>query len=221
MKKVFALILALACVFCCAALVSCGDTPTPPDDGGNTPNPDNPDDGNQPLDLSAFNTAVNNTDPASSVITTVMESELGELNGRFEITYNEDGTSSIEYSYEKFLPLDAEGTETKETVTGTVNVQANGSFSDGASFNGQNSVAVSFKLTLDVEKLDGAKVEGNSLIATVKAANTKAVLGVELASDVTLIVVKGETGLTSVSMSYAIDVSGLPGTASVACDYNY
>ena len=209
--------LVLACAFCCVALVSCGET-NPPDSGdnGNTG-----DDNNTSVDLTAFQSAVDATDPASSVITTAMECELGDLSGRFEITYKEDGTSSIVYSYEKFLPLDAASGEVKETVSGTVNVNADGSFSDGGSFNGQNSVAVSFKLNLDTEKLDGVRVEGNSLMATVKAANTQAVLGVALGSDVTLIVVKGENGLSSVSMAYAIDVSGLAGTASVACDYNY
>ena len=218
MKKIIALMLVLACAFCCVALVSCGDT-NPPDDNGNGGNNNN--NNGSTVDISAFVAAVNATKPASSVITTAMECEIGDLNGRFEIAYNADGTSSIDYSYEKFLPLDAEGDEIKETVSGTVNVNADGSFSDGGSFNGQNSVAVSFTLHLDIEKLDNARVEGNSLMATVKAADTQAVLGVAVASDVTLILIKGETGLSSVSMAYAIDVSGLAGTVSVACDYNY
>ena len=57
--------------------------------------------------------------------------------------------------------------------------------------------------------------DGNVLAGTVKAANTKAVFGVEYASDVTFVLTKTSEKIVSLSMTYTLT----EGTVEVVCNY--
>lgn len=193
MKKIIALLIAITCVF---AMVSCGETG---------------------IDLTAFKDAVAATNPTSVEIETSLETELGALEGSFNVTYAEDGSAVIEYSYEQFNELtdSANVTEIKKTITGTVNVGADGSYSDGGELVGSVSAAGGFTINLDSNKMKDCEVNGNVLTATVEAANTQAVLGVAIAYDVTVTLTKGETSLVSLTLVYVTDA----GQATVTCEY--
>ena len=116
MKKIIALLLALTCVF---ALVACGDDPAPTPDGGDTPNYEN---------LAPFTAAIAASNPASaSISVSQIATQFNvTMNGEYDVVYNEDGSATIEYSYDKFNEITDETTEVTTTVTGTATVAADG-----------------------------------------------------------------------------------------------
>jgi hypothetical protein len=186
MKKIIALILAIGCIL---SLASCnlitGNTPDEPDDSASIPE---------------IQSKVDASAPQGADITVTFKTALGDLNGAYDVLYNEDGTATVAYSYEKFNTLGEGSTELKSTYTGTVTVAADGSVSGDLGTEGLS--AVSFELKLDESKLSGVAINAGVLNATVKAEHTEAVLGVALGYDVQLIVATGTTGVTSMTVSY-------------------
>lgn len=186
MKKIIALILAIGCIL---SLASCnlitGNTPDEPDDSASIPE---------------IQSKVDASAPQGADITVTFKTALGDLNGAYDVLYNEDGTATVAYSYEKFNILGEGSTELKSTYTGTVTVAADGSVSGDLGTEGLS--AVSFELKLDESKLSGVAINAGVLNATVKAEHTEAVLGVALGYDVQLIVATGTTGVTSMTVSY-------------------
>lgn len=188
MKKIIALMLVLGCIFACA---SCqwinGSNDNTPDDSASIP------DIQAKIDASA---------PAGADITVTFKTALGDLNGSYDVLYNEDGTATVAYSYEKFNTFTegATSTELKSTVEGTVTVAADGKVSGDLGTEGLT--AVSFDLKLDENKLSSVVINAGVLNATVKAENTEAVLGVALSYDAQLVVVTGTNGVTSMTVSY-------------------
>ena len=186
MKKIIALILAIGCIL---SLASChlitGNTPDEPDDSASIPE---------------IQSKVDASAPQGADITVTFKTALGDLNGAYDVLYNEDGTATVAYSYEKFNTLGEGSTELKSTYTGTVTVAADGAVSGDLGAEGLS--AVSFELKLDESKLSGVAINAGVLNATVKAEHTEAVLGVALGYDVQLIVATGTTGVTSMTVSY-------------------
>ena len=189
MKKIIALLLVLGCML---AFVSCFNN-----------NPNNKEDDSDAIpDIQA---KIDATAPLGADITVVFKTALGDLNGAYDVTYNEDGTATVDYSYEKFNEFGADNAsnEIKSTVEGTVTVAADGTVvGDIGSSDALN--AVSFDLKLDANKLDSVSVNAGTLIATVKAANTEAVLGVALNCDAQLTVSTGTNGVTSMTVAYTV-----------------
>ena len=106
MKKLLSIILVLACL---GALVSCDLF------GGG---------------VSAFEKAIDNTNPDNVIVNATVETALGELNSEFNIHFNEDGSATIEYSTDKFNKIgEGEDGELKSTVTGTIEKSADGTYS--------------------------------------------------------------------------------------------
>lgn len=176
--------LVLACML---ALFSC-DFKLPfggSGDGGNTDG-GNTDGGNQSVGVAAFNDAIAKTNASNVIVESVVNSELGELNSRYEIIYNNDGSATITYHYEKFnlIGEGAEG-EIKSEYNGTVTRNADGSYSGDMGEVDLSGVTAGFKV--DLSTLDVTINEaGDVLNATVAAANTEAVLGSAFSEDVAL-----------------------------------
>ena len=189
MKKILVIVLALACVF---GMMSCtGKGPS----------------------LDSFKTAIANTNPATVEIDTKLETGMGDLVGEFVVTYAEDGSATIDYSYEVFNELGANVTELKRVEEGTVEINAAGEYS--GTLSGTLSGVGEYKLNLDNGKMTGATINGNVLEAGIKAANTKAVLGVEIAADVTMTLTKGTSGIVSLVIVYETE----QGPATITCTY--
>lgn len=184
MKKILALILAVCCIFALASCQFFTGTETP-DDSYAIP------DIQAKIDASA---------PSGADITVTFKTSLGDLNGAYDVTYNEDGTANVDYSYEQFNTIEAGVSELKSTVTGTVTVAADGSVSGTLTTEALN--AVSFDLKLDENKLSNVAINAGVLSANVKAADTAAVLGVAIDCDVQLTVVTGTNGITSMTVAY-------------------
>lgn len=191
MKKIIALILVIGCVFALAScdLFSNGNTTEEPDDSAAIPE---------------IQAKVDASAPAGADITVTFKTTLGELNGTYDVLYNEDGTATVAYSYEKFNTLGEGATELKSTFSGNVTVAQDGTVSGDLGTEGLN--AVSFELKLDESKLDSVVINAGMLKANVKAENTEAVLGVALSYDVQLVVATGATAVTSMTVSYTTNL---------------
>jgi hypothetical protein len=190
MKKIITILLLALLTF---SFASCGEGDGPSVDG--------------------FVAAVNNANPEAIEITIKSATALGELSGTYTVTYNEDGSFTIDYVYEKFNDI-GEGDDLKSEVTGKVTCDKNGNYSDGGSLTGKVALAEGAKINLAKVKAT-ISADGNSLTATVKAADTKAVLGVELPSDAELVIIKSGDAI----VSYSIKYSNASGDVTVSCEY--
>ena len=204
MKKIIAILLVISCIFVFAAC-------QPNDkDGGK--------DNQNSMSVSEVQAKIDASVPSGAKVTVVLESSLGDLNGTYDIVYNEDGTATVQYSYELFKPF-VEGSfdsEIKTTYAGVTTVASDGTVTD--ELGGIASVqAVTFDIHLDESKLDSVSVIAGALSAKIKAADTAAVLGVAFASDVELVVTVGSKGVTSIAFSYLSDV----GPVEVVSTYSY
>ena len=209
MKKIIALILVIGCML---SLASCHIL---------FPNgQDEPDDTQKPDDSASIPEIQNKIDasaPIGADITVLYSTTLGDLNGSYNVVYNEDGTATVNYSYEKFNTLTAGNatTELKSVISGTVTVAADGSVSGDLGAEGLN--AVSFDLILDAGKLSSVAIDAGVLSADVKAADTAAVLGVALEYDVELVVATGTNGVTYMTVAY----NTAHGPVEIVTSYKY
>jgi hypothetical protein len=196
MKKLLVILLAIACAF---TMFSCGDEESS-------------------ASLSDFSKAVKNTNPTVSALVITTYTQFGPLTTSYLTTYAADGTFAIKYSIEKFNAIETgEADEVISVTEGTVNCDANGNYTDGGSFTGSVADAQGAKLNLTGKKMTYKISNGGSVLtATIKAANTVAVLGTEYASDVTLVLTRNGDKIISYTLSYAIE----SGSVKVTCSYN-
>ena len=207
MKKIIALLLVLGCIF---VFASCDNN------GGK----DNTDKGGVDISkaISDLQAALDASAPDAADITVVLESSLGNLNGSYNVVFNEDGTATVTYSYEKFNGFEesSSSNEIKSTYTSTTTVAADGTVTD--SLGGVASVeAISFDIQLDESKLSSVVAGAGSISAKVKAADTKAILGVEIGYDVDLSISSGKLGVHSIAISY----NSAAGPVEIVAVYSY
>ncbi len=198
MKKIIALILAVGCLF---LLASCKK----PAGGDET----------TVKDPTSIQTAIDLSAPKSARITFNYDTVIGELSGTYNVTYNEDGSLSIEYAYERFVSdLDAESD--KIVIEGAVSVATDGTVSGDAADFGVD-VAKGLAIKLDAARLSYCEVQNGTLEAKISAANTAAVLGVGFGSDANLKVMTDGVNVTSVVISYV----GENGPVLIQTVYSY
>lgn len=192
MKKFLIILLAALCAF---AFVSCGD---------------------KGPSVGDFKTAVNNANPKEVVVNITSATALGELSGTYTTVYAEDGSFKITYAYEKFNDV-SEGAkdELKSTVEGEITCDKNGNYSDGGELSGKVALATGAKINLDKVSNASISKDGNVLTVQIKAANTKACLGVELTTDAELVITKANGVITSYTLTY----ENASGEVVVTCEY--
>ena len=200
MKKILALILIVGCIF---ALASCGI-------GGKEEKP--------PVDISVIQKAIDESAPSSAKITVELNSILGDLNGEYNVIFNEDGSANVMYSYELFNEFNVDSIELgpKSTYTGAVTISANGELSD--EIGGVASVeAVSFDINLDESLFETVSVESSVLRGTIKADNTYDILGVALDYDAELVILTSSGRVTSIVINYVAE----SGPIEITATYHY
>ena len=173
MKKIIALLL----VICCFGMLFACNNDTP-DNGDN--------DNTNTATVADFSAAIANTKPSLAIVTTKVTSELGVLNAKFEISYNEDGSAAIVYSYEKFNLLELGATtELKTKYEGTFTRNADGTYT-GAE--GVDISSVNAGTAIDLSKASNVTIneKGDVLTANVAKADTASVLGSALSADASL-----------------------------------
>lgn len=218
MKKILALILLVSCIFtlCACGLFKKDDTTNPSTGGSN-----NQSSGDKApvVDTAAVATVqakIDASKPVSALITVTLEATLGDLNSEYNVTYNQDGSATVDYAYEKFNSFDDDADEYKSTYTGTVTVSADGTVN--GDLDGTASVeALTFDIKLDASKLDSAELVAGVLTATVKAANTASVLGVNVGADATVVISTNANGVVFIAISY----TSAAGPVEIIADYTY
>ena len=206
MKKIFAILLALTMALSVFALAGCGDN------GGDVDTTD--------PKLEAFTNALSATKPQSTDIEIKVVSGLGiTLEGEYNVTYNSDGTATVEYSYDRLNTFeDGPVDELVSRITGTASIAADGTVSGDISATVAGAATKSFNL--DAAKLKSYTAGEGSLVATIAAENVGAVLGTaisNLASDVTISMFANGGMITAVSIVYTDSVAG---AVTVECVYN-
>ena len=212
MKKIIALLLVVGCML---AFASCNLLPGSGDNGDGNDNVVNVDNSEA---IAALQAAIDASAPDIADISVVLDSSLGKLYGEYNVTYNEDGSATVVYSYEKLNSLEDGNIadDFKSTYNGEITVSPDGTVSDA--LGGTASVeALTFDITLDESKLTNVIVSQNSISAKVAKANTLAVLGVALDSDAEFVISVGKNGVASVAISY---VSG-SGVVDIRSAYTY
>lgn len=237
MKKVLALILVVSCIF---TLCSCGlfkkdeenkepdngNTNVQPDDGNTNVQPgDGNDDNNQTsteevpqidvVAVAAIQAKIDASAPVTAEIVVKLTAALGDLCSEYDVTYNADGSANVEYTYQKFNSFDLDSDEYVSVYSGNVTVYADGTLSgdtDTASVE-----ALTFDINLDAAKLASAEVTAGVLTATVKAANTASVLGVDLGVDASVVVSTNASVVEFIAISYV----SAAGPVEITAMYTY
>ena len=194
--------LALVCAF---AMFACGDDPV-------IPGPDGGDKVPTELNIDEFVAAVNASSPKTAEIKVKMENALGTLNAEYDVVYTGDGAAAVNYTREVFNEIGAE--ELKSTVTGIAAITKDGAI-DSQALGATGSVVMT-KLNLQLDKMTASK-DGSVLTATVSAANTASVLGVDFGADVTLVLYIANGTVSSFSLNYIVGAN----TFEVSCSYAY
>lgn len=216
MKKILALILLVGCIFtlCSCKLFKKDKENT---DDNNTDIEDTNEDSDPSKEaVAAIQAKIDASTPKTADITVTLKAVLDDLYSEYNVTYNQDGTATVVYTYEKFNDLNADSDEHKSAYSGTATVSPDGTVSDA--IGGTASVeALTFDISLDAAKLENAEVIAGVLTATVKAANTAAVLGVELGADASLAISTSANGVTSIAIAYA----SAAGPVEIIATYTY
>ena len=166
--------------------------------------------------VAAIQAKIDASAPVSANVTVTLASSLDDVKGEYNVTYNADGSATVEYYYEKLNSFDENSDEFKSSFSGTTTVSADGTVTD--ELGGTASVeAITFDINLDPAKIYDATVSAGVLNATVKAENAAAVIGVDVKADVNVVVTYGSAGVTSVAISYV----SAAGPVEIVATYNY
>ena len=223
MKKILALILIVSCIFtlCSCGLFKKNDDNNDNDNGSNntqTGGDNNSGNETPAIDvaaIAAIQAKIDASKPVTADITVTLEAALDDLLSEYNVTYNDDGTATVVYTYEKFNTFDEDSDEYKSSYSGTVTVGADGTVSGDI---GTASVeALTFDINLDTSKLATAEVVAGVLTATVKAANTASILGVNLGSDASIVVSTNASGVSFIAISYI----SAAGPVEIIATYTY
>ncbi len=166
--------------------------------------------------IDKFNEAVAATNPSAVEGTVTMTASFGTMTMEYDAEIEENGSFTLNYSYDKFNDIDNGGSaDTATKVTGTV-TYADGTYTGDTTVANIPANAVASKLNLKSDKID-AKLsnDGKVLTATVKSADTKAVLGVAYQSDVTMSMTMQNAKITSLTLAYTYEGASV----SVLCNY--
>ena len=165
--------------------------------------------------LTAFSKAISATKPSKVEGTVTMYTEFGPLTATYKADIAEDGSFVLNYAYDVFNDIQsADKSDVTSKVEGTVTYK-DGVFSDTSLTSKVPAEAVAAKVKLSDKMSYTVSDDGNVLAATVKAADTKAVLGVEYAADVTMVLTKANDKIVSLSLTYTL----AEGKVEVVCSY--
>ena len=191
MKKILVSLLALALLMTTLGLVSCGD--------------------NKGVTLDDYVDALAATNPSGAELSISVETLIGTLYGTVDASYNEDGSSEISYTYEKFNEIGAG--EEKSRIEGTVTCDKDGNLS--GSLTGSIAAAASLKLNISESLLDELDITDGVCSAVIKAQNTEKVFGINLGADVRLVIYKNDKTVNTFSVAYRNE----EGAVSIVCEY--
>ena len=160
-------------------------------------------------DISKYQAAIDATEPTTVRVTTTFTSSVFSgviLNGEYDVTIADDGSATVEYTYEELNEggVGAEGFI--NTVPGSATISADGTVSADGELPASVTAAKKLAIKLDSSKLKSVVEARGILTAEVLAANTEAVLGFKVDTDVSLelrITADGRIGSASINYTTA------------------
>ena len=164
-------------------------------------------------DLNKVQATLDASTPDVKKVDTVLDSENGKLTGSYNLIFNEDGTTTVEYTYEKY---DAEAKEVK-TETGTLTLKANGKLTEKEIKDDAFLTVMSLVIKLNGEKLKNVVFVSGTLSAKVNALDTEEVLGVAFDSDVYMVITMSRDNVVSINLTY----DSADGKVNVSVGYVY
>ena len=193
MKKIIALLLVIASLF---AFASCDEEVEPVDY------------------LAPFRAAMDSA-PVSARIDSKLENEGASLSGEYIINYAE-GIATVNFKNQLLGTFGEESSSSEMVeIPGSATVDASGAVISGAI--GANYAAlVAHKVELNPEKMTYS-ISGNTLVATISAANGAALSAGHATTDVVLNVTVLDGKLMGIAVSYGTTA----GKVSIVCDYVY
>ena len=161
-----------------------------------------------------YNDAIKNTTPNKVTILTEYQNINPEitLSGEYIVTYNVDGTATVNYSYESLAPIGSESL--MEVKSGTAEVSSNGKVT--GSLDKLVAATVAKQVQLNKKKMEYT-ISMGVLNAVVKAEDTQKILGTAIGADASIdmrITDDGKIG------SYSINYATSTGMAYIICIYN-
>lgn len=168
--------------------------------------------------LEPYKNAIAATSPKSVKLTTTLTTDLYEqpLTGEYNITFADDGSATVEYSYTLFneVASDAVTNPVKE-YSGTATIDADGNVTGDDEIGGQLVAAARISFNLDDSKMTYSASSG-TLTANIKAENTAAVLGAATGADTVLTVSIADGVVVGATITYETSF----GPAVITCTYN-
>lgn len=167
--------------------------------------------------LNSYSEAIKSTSIAGAKIEVSFHHTAFDVNieGEYTVSLNEDGSATVKYWYDELNSdtLDNDADLLERVSDQVAYVAADGTVT--GNLDGTVAAAVQCKMDLIPEKIEECKIERGVLTATVKAANTKAVFGVDLGYDATLDMRLDGEAISSYSIRYTTD----EGSANIVCTY--
>lgn len=207
MKKIFALLLAICCIFAC---VSCADEEQPA--------------GATPEDVKAISDIINTSNPTQ--ISTNTEYVLGEEKyvGYYETQIDiAGGKSMFKYNYQRPASVQEMNPDGPlKTVEGTVYYQdGKVSVNEGEDWNAADSQYIELHISLDAVKLTEYEIseDGKVLTAKFAAEDAARVLGADISAEgkVSIVITTNGQYLYNIRVEYTVAGNG----ASVVVDTSY
>ena len=154
-------------------------------------------------DAQRFVKALANTNPMTAQLTLKETTNFDgiTLNGLYNATFPGDGTVQVIYEIEQFDETFVSETPVT-TVSGIVIVNADGTISGDNGLNKGIHIALLLNIDLTNPKIN-AKVSNNNIRFTVAKADTAAILGVAVDSDVTVGINISNGKVLSIDVTYA------------------
>lgn len=195
MKKIIALLLALTLVF---ALASCRK------DNGNN------------IDIEPYKAAISATSLNSATIKITATNDFlpdYPLEANYEISYKDDGSATVNYTYMVYNEIKENSTDITTTLSGYATIAADGTVAGDISATVSAAATVNFNL--DLGKMAATEDHG-ILRANIAAADTQAVLGGAIGADVVFTLSIANGVVTGATVNYTLD-----GVAyEIVCSYN-
>ncbi len=195
MKRLIAILLALTLVF---ALASCGKK------AENT------------INLEPYTSAIANTSLKNATVEITQTNDFlpdYPLVARYEITYNNDGSATVNYTYMEYVEIGEDSDSITNTISGYATISADGTVSGNISATVTAAASVNFNL--DASKMAASEDHG-ILRANISAANTAAVLGGAIGADVVFTLSTANNTVTGATINYTLDGAAY----EIVCTYN-
>ena len=162
------------------------------------------------VDISEYQNAIVATEPTAVRVTVTLDSAVFSgvvLNSAYDITFNGDGSATVEFEYDVVNDTSSESDEFISVKTGSATIAADGTVTGD---NVPASVVAGAKLAINLDQSKfKSMIEARGILTVeILAANTEAVLGFKVDADASLELRITEAGtIGSASLNYT-DATG-------------